>query len=140
MVERDSFFNRGRGSIIGTGYFLKGGGVCPLCSPLLHFMQKPNQMTSFYMKCSNGVKSVKMAESIWFKNVQYLSRSWPFSGQCFHFISPENTRKLWFSVIFRGYKMGILTRNGITRIFMIFIEQLLLIWRSKFLFASKLST
>ena len=34
-------------------------------------------------------------------------------GQCSYFTPPENTRNLWFSGVFRGYKMGTLARNGL---------------------------
>ena len=39
----------------------------------------------------------------------------PFSDQCPHFISPENTRKLLVFGIFRGCKMGAKTRSELMK-------------------------
>ena len=42
-----------------------------------------------------------------------FSNAYPISGQCSHFIPPEKTiGNLWFSDVFRGYKIGTLARNG----------------------------
>ena len=35
------------------------------------------------------------------------------SGQCSHFAPPENNRKPLFSIVFRRYKMGTFTGNGL---------------------------
>ena len=38
----------------------------------------------------------------------------PISGQCSHFIAPENTRKP--KAALRGYKIGTLARNGLLKL------------------------
>ena len=51
--------------------------------------------------CASGtLGSISMAIACWY----------PISGQCSHFIPPKITRK---PLVFRGYKMGTLTRNGL---------------------------
>ena len=39
---------------------------------------------------------------------------WPISGQCSHFIFPENTRKPKVFSVFRVFEMRTWTRNGLT--------------------------
>lgn len=44
----------------------------------------------------------------------------PISGQCSYFINlypPENTKKIKFSNVFRGHKMGTLSRNGLIKFY-----------------------
>ena len=37
----------------------------------------------------------------------------PISGQCYHFMSPENTRQPKVFGIFKGYKIETFVRNGL---------------------------
>ena len=51
-----------------------------------------------------------------------------FSGQCPHFITPENTKKKSLFWVFMGYKIETLTRNGLTDMIQLQLDEITTIY------------